>query len=403
MRRDGIKQILEEHGPEGYLQIQRCMLEGLKLPNGQTVKKRPEDFSLRALWEGLVGPVEDTLGFAQQQAGFVERVEHIEEAVAANAFPSAVGQLIATKIIEGYGVTAGFIGDQLMTVMPSKLRGERIVGFTTLQGPKPLGELEPYEGSTFREKFVGSVETKRGRLLEVSEEAVFFDQTGQVLLRAQGLGSMARQDRERRIVRGVADVLSTERVYRPEGTAEQLYASANNNLLSTATPLVDWTDIQEVLAFHATNVTDDREPDDNLAAQPFVWMPTGILVAMELAGVAARIVAATVVNAPGGSTSEVMAQTGNPLNQLTPGIMALASPFLDAAEGDDQFDDASDWFLGDFKRQFVYKEIWPLQTFRAPAQNEEQFGRDVVARFKVREYGDINAIDERLVVKVNAV
>ena len=69
---------------------------------------------------------------------------------------------------------------------------------------------------------------------------------------------------------------------------------------------------------------------------------------------------------------------------------------------DDQYDDASDWFLGDFRSQFLYKEIWPLQTFRAPAQNDEQFERDIVARFKVREYGDINAVEERLVIKGDA-
>ena len=89
--------------------------------------------------------------------------------------------------------------------------------------------------------------------------------------------------------------------------------------------------------------------------------------------------------------------------QLVPGIRSLASPFLDAAEGADQWADASDWLLGDFKRQFVYKEIWPLQTLRQAAGNEEDFRRDIVALFKVREYGDVNAIDHRWVVQVNAV
>jgi hypothetical protein len=35
--------------------------------------------------------------------------------------------------------------------------------------------------------------------------------------------------------------------------------------------------------------------------------------------------------------------------------------------------------------------------------NDAQFQRDVLARFKVREYGDVFAQDERFVVKVNAV
>lgn len=393
MRRDAIRTMLTEHGPEGYLKVQALLLEGRTLPNGRRERARPEDFSLRSLWEGLVGPVEETLGYVQDQVGYVEMP--LRESVGTSAFPSAVGQLISAKVIEGYD-TVGFIGDELVTVVPSKLRGERMVGFTSLQGVKDVEEHESYQDSTFAEKFVTTTEQKRGRILSVTEEAVFFDQTGQVLQRAQNLGLSARENKERRIIRGVADVASTVRVYRPSGTAEALYTAGNNNLLSTATPLVDWTDIQEVLAFHATNVRDDREPDDTTATQPIAWMPTILLTAVELAGVAARI-----VNAVEDRQNNMI--TAGVARQLVPGIRALSSPYLDAAQGADQWDDASDWLLGAFQRQFIYKEIWPLQTFRAPAQNEEDFNRDVVARFKVREYGDVNAVEERMVIKVNAV
>lgn len=393
MRRDAIRTMLTEHGPEGYLKVQALLLEGRTLPNGRRERARPEDFSLRSLWEGLVGPVEETLGYVQDQVGYVEMP--LRESVGTSAFPSAVGQLISAKVIDGYD-TVGFIGDELVTVVPSKLRGERMVGFTSLQGVKDVEEHESYQDSTFAEKFVTTTEQKRGRILSVTEEAVFFDQTGQVLQRAQNLGLSARENKERRIIRGVADVASTVRVYRPSGTAEALYTAGNNNLLSTATPLVDWTDIQEVLAHHATNVRDDREPDDTTATQPIAWMPTILLTAVELAGVAARIVTAV-------EDRQNNMITAGVARQLVPGIRALSSPYLDAAQGADQWDDASDWFLGAFPRQFIYKEIWPLQTFRAPAQNEEDFNRDVVARYKVREYGDVNAVEERMVIKVNAV
>jgi hypothetical protein len=368
------------------------LLEG-RDPKGEKVRPlRPEEFSIKAMWEGLVGPIEETLGFVQDIMGYVEMP--VREQITSTAFPSAVGQLISQKVIEGYQ-GPGFIGDELVEVVPSKLRGERLVGFTTLQGPKVVEEGMPYEDSTFGEKYVTTQETKRGRLLSVTEETVTHDQTGQILARAALIGEMMRQDKERRIVRGVADVASTERVYRPSGTAEQLYAAGNNNLLATATVLTDWTDIQEVLAYHAANVRDDREPDDTTGTQPIVWMPKILLTAVKIAGNAARIISAT-------ETRHDNMVAGNMVTTLVPGIRALASPFLDAAEGADQYDDADDWFLGDFKRQFKYKEIWPIQTFRAPAQNPEQFERDVVARFKVREYGDINAVDERWVIKVNA-
>lgn len=393
IRRDAIEAMVLEHGREGYLQMQALLLEGRTLTNGRKERVRPEDFSLRALWEGLVGPVEATLGFAADQMGYVQMP--VREAVTTSAFPSAVGQLISAKVIEGYDMP-GAIGDELVTVVPSKLRGERMVGFTSLQGPKVVEEGEPYQDSTFREKFVTTTETKRGRLLSITEEAVFFDQTGQLLLRAQSLGNQLRANREKRIIRAIGDVSSTERVYRPQGVATQLYSAGNNSLLATATPLVDWTDIQEALAFFALNQRDDREPDDSGSADPIVWMPTHLVTAMEQAGTAARI-----VNAVEDRKDNII--TSGVAQKLVPGIRAVASPFLDAAQGADQWDDASDWLIGDFKRQFIYKEIWPLQTFRAPAQNDEDFERDIVARYKVREYGDVQATDHRLVVKVNAV
>lgn len=425
LRTGEIRRIVEEKGHAGYLSIQARLLgltESGQVPEGpngrplleshvtvngaRMARKRPEAFSFRALWEGMVGPCEDTMNMDVGRGGYVEQPLRTSEslresAIASTAFASAVGQLVALKVIEGYEAP-GFVGDELVTTMPSKMRGERLVGFTSLQGPKPVGEGDSYQESTFGEKYVTTTETKRGRLLSITEEAVYFDQTGQILQRAGMLGRMAREERERRIIRGVADVDSASRVYRPSGTAAQLYSSGNTNLLSTATPLVDWTDIQEAFAWHAVNVKDDRETDDYMGGQPITWMPTHILTARELAGVTARIFNATLALTSG--ADGVSAPMAPIMNVLGAGqIKPVASPYLDAAQGADQWDDASDWLIGDFPRQFAYKEIWPLQTFRAPAQNDEQFERDVVARFKVREYGDLNAIDHRLVLKVNAV
>lgn len=414
MNRDSIRRLVETHGPDGYLKIQAQML-GLnengtapKGPDGKTTlhesythtngrevpRKRASQFSLRALWEGLEGPVEKTLSYAMDQVGLVE--SNIYEQVGTGAFPSAVGQLIASEVIDSYENTQGFIGDQLVRTMDSNLRGERMVGFTAAQAPKDTAELEPYKEASFAEKFVGTRETKRGRLMSVSEEAVFFDQTGQVLDRAREIGFAARQDRERRIVQGVIDHDSGNAIYQPAGTAEQLYSSGNNNLRTGAGALTDWTDIQEALNFHANNVTDDRQTDDTAGAQPLVIPPPLIiLTSKELAGVAARIVTATISTS--GSAEAPQQQI---LQTLANGdVRALSSPFINAATSGDRWDDNGDWLVGNFPMQFRYKEIWPLQTFRAPAQNDQQFERDVVARFKVREYGDIIAKDERWVIK----
>ena len=409
----GLRELAEKVGPAGYLKLQAKLLglsengtcrtdrdgnailnESVEFNGKKVPRMQAKDFSIRALFEGLVGPVDEALDYGRDQMGYHEVPQKFQEAVSTGAFPSAVGQLISTMVIEGYTDNSGMIGDQLVSPMNSNLRDERIVGFTHLQAPKEVIEGAPYEDSTFADKYVGSRQTKRGRLISLTEESIVHDQTGQVLDRARDLGQVAAQERERRIIRAVINADSGDEVYAPSGTSEQLYVSANNNIRTTAA-LADYTDIQETMTYHAGNVTDDRETDDNMGGQPIVWMPKILLTSMELQATALRITVATLLTA--GSM-----ETTNVLNALVPGLLPLASPFIDVATDGDQWDDASDWFLGDFKRQFKEKIIWPLQTFRAPAQSEDQFKRDIVAQFKVRSYGDVIAVDERYVVKCDA-
>lgn len=73
-------------------------------------------------------------------------------------------------------------------------------------------------------------------------------------------------------------------------------------------------------------------------------------------------------------------------------MTVLASPFVDQVS-------VKNWFLGDFIRQYFWKEIWPIQVFRQAQEQGDGFDRDIVARFKVRYYGGINALDHRYVVK----
>lgn len=46
------------------------------------------------------------------------------------------------------------------------------------------------------------------------------------------------------------------------------------------------------------------------------------------------------------------------------------------------------------------EEIRPVQVFRQASTEGENFDRDVVARFKVRCFGGINALDHRFVMKM---
>lgn len=411
MRRDEVKALVKEIGPKRFVEVFSDLLEGRDEGGREVPKLNPAGLSIRALWEGLVGPVEETL---PSMGGSLGRFNYLEmqEAVDSTAFPSATGVLIAQRVIEAYTTQPG-IGDRLVTNMPSKLKSERIPGMTQLEGPREVPEQTAYPESSFEEKYVTTETAKKGRLLEITEETIFFDQTGQILLRAQRLGETTRDEREETILVGVLDVGSGalgaggrayKDVYRPTGSVATLYSAANNNLLSTATPLVDWTDIDEVLTYHAENVRDDRAVTGE--RRPITFRPRQLLVAQKKASTAARIVNATeVMTQPAAADATVRQTTGNPLTTIAPGISPLSSPLLDylATVSGSRYDDSDDWFIGDFPRQFIWQEIWPLQTFRSREDDEARFSRDILARFKVRYYGGIAALDTRHVIKVNAV
>ncbi len=326
--------------------------------------------------------------------------DHLSEAdLGINLFQTVTGAVVARRVMDAYDQAGGMIGDQLVTLERSSVRNERIPGFTALQGPREIKEGAPYEEASFGDKYVSTVESKKGRLLSISEEAVHFDQTNELLRRAARLGEATRQEREKTIVRGVTDAdyssTASTGVYRPSGTLTSLYqddATLLNVLgpdnpasgFNQAFPLEDWTSLSGPLQYHAIYVKDDRHAPET--GEPLAWQPRIMLVPKTLELKALQIVNSTLVPASPGNT----AFGGNPLRGA---FMVLASPFLDQLS-------TTNWYLGDFPRQFIWKEIWPVQVFRQAAQEGDGFDRDVVARFKVRYFGGINALDHRFVLKM---
>ncbi|MFO1022589.1 MAG: hypothetical protein U0903_18115 [Planctomycetales bacterium] len=317
-------------------------------------------------------------------------------------FQVITGELIGRKVIEGYEDSTGFIGDKLVSVLPSSHRNQKIAGFKALAGPTEVAEGHPYEESTFAEKWVSTVESKQGRILSINEELIAFDQTGEINRRAMSLGYYVRQERERTIVRAVtdADAGAGMYVYRPNGTGTALYATdgshrnwvGSGNTTSTgfnaAVPLQDWTDIEQVLYYRATEVRDDRIDG---TSRPIVMPVKHLLVPEKLRGTALSIINSTEVRMTNGSVETLAA---NPVQGL---VEVLSSPFIDEQGGQA----VNDWYLGDFPRQYVWTEIWPVQTFLQRAESEAAFERDVVLRVKVRYYGGVSAVDTAFVTKVD--
>jgi len=401
MRGASVKSLIESHGSAGFYHKVVELLNEKKLI--------PDDFSYHELADACgvlprLRAVQETQ-LADQSLGTPDAVSHLLQesnpGINSRLFQVVTGELIGRKVIEGYEDDVGFIGDQLVSVIPSRYRNTRIAGFRALAGPTEVTEGHPYEESTFAEKFVTSQESKQGRILSINEELIAFDQTGEINRRAMALGYYLRQERERTIVRAVtdADAAAGQFVYRPAGTGQSLYATngSNRNYVGAgnttssdfdeAIPLVDWTSIEHVLHFRATEVKDDRIDGQQ---RPIVAPARQLLVAEKLRGTARSIVQSTEVqvNSSAGET-----RFANPVHNM---LDVLSSPFIDE-QGETA---AGTWYLGDFRRQFIWTEIWPVQTFLQRAESAAAFDRDVVLRVKARYFGGVSAVDTAFVTKV---
>jgi len=396
MQGANLKGLIESLGAEGFYQKLCTLLNEKQLS--------VDDLSYHELADacGVLPQLRRLREWSPNAAPVTALLRESNPGLNTGLFQVVTGELIGRKVIEGYEDSSGFIGDRLVTVMPSRVRNTRIAGFRALSGPTEVAEGHPYEESTFEDKSVTTAESKQGRILSINEELIAFDQTGEINRRALALGFYLRQERERTIVRAVtdADAGSSQFVYRPDGTGETLYATDGSNRnwvgagnttstgFATATPLVDWTDIDHVLNYRAVEVKDDRIDG---TARPIVAPVKQLLVPERLRGTARSIVHSTEVTV----TSDDQAMTfANPVQGL---VEVLSSPFVDEQGGQA----LNDWYIGDFRKQFVWTEIWPVQTFLQRADSEAAFDRDVVLRVKVRYYGGVSAVDTVFVTKVD--
>jgi hypothetical protein len=384
MKGNDLRDVVLTKGPEAtYNTLMECLDEG---------KLNPSDFGLREVWEAFVGPCGKTLAFARRKAGYVELME---AAVDSSIYQSIAGRIVSDSVIEGYNRVSS-IGDMLVTTRQTKERYEKDTGWSPTEGVKTVIEGENYEQSGIGHKFVGTGELfKKGRILAITEEAVVFDRTGMILGQAQELGEDARMDKERTILRAF---LGIDTAYFPSDTPTALYSALPQ--LIAGNPLNDWTNIEA--AELALADTQDEE------GNTIVLTPDTLVVPTALKRTGQRIVSAIEIthkNTDGTAGTTAQARETVSANPVKNDYAILSSPLIHQlliASGVSAAVATSSWWIGQPKRQFVWREVWPIQTQKAARGSEAEFNADVVAQFKVRFYGGIYAKDNVYVARNNS-
>jgi hypothetical protein len=346
-----LRDLLGSQGEDGAVEVIETGLEQKKF--------NPNDFSLREIWEAC-----------QSAAG---ASTSIHEAVASSAFPKITGALINSRMISAYE-SVQKIGDMLCTTIPSNVQQETIAGFTETEGPEEVGEGQDYKDSTFTEKYVTIRNQKFGRLISITEETLYFDKVGQILDFARRIGMKAAAYRERAILQGVQDVNSN--VWRPSGVATAFFSAGNGNLIAS-NPFGE-------LGLENVRLYAQRMKDDSIGAgaggdQDYVYIDLNnmtVLVPSQL-----ELEAWQMANSM--LTPE---SNENARNFFEGRFKPMTSPHVTNQS-------ATTWYAGQPKEDFVWTEVWPLQTLSQAAGHDDSFKKDIKSRHKVRYYGNIGAVD----------
>jgi hypothetical protein len=272
------------------------------------------------------------------------------------------------------------VGDMLVETIQTQFNGEKIPGMGKIgDDVEIVNEAAPYPNATFSEEWIDTPETiKRGLILDITKEIIFFDRTGLLMSRAAQTGDAIRISKEKRILDVVTGIAT---VYRRNGGAAEATYQSDNSVTNT---LVDWTSIDT--AQQKFNVMTDPN-----TGEPISLSLKAVLVPKALEITAGRIQNASMVRT---ATQSAVQQTYNNSNLVQSPYSVISGQYVRQRTSSD-----TTWFAGDFKGAFAYMQNWPLMTVQAPDNNEVGFTRDVVVRFKSSERGAAAVKDRRRVLK----
>ncbi len=358
---------------------------------------KPEDFRIRAIAEATMGR-----GWVDACEPALEKnVAVIQESdgVDSTAFSNITGQIIYSKILDSF-VRPEFVGTGLIPTQPTRLSGEKLPGVSSLGDQAAVvNEGMPYPNVGFVEDYINTPEIdKRGMIVPVTKEAIFFDRTNKVLTEAGKVGESLGLNKEKRIldvILGEASTFATGGKWKWKGTEYAVYET-------NAVDYVSYFYLNSIdRIFNNYEDLDyvedlfDQMTDPNISTlespEPILISGTRtLLVAPKLKQTANRVINSTETRK--GSTTTI--QTLSPPDKM--GYDIKTSPLIRARLASNK---TTSWWVGNFAKAFAYMENWPLMVSQAPTNNEAEFTADIVARFKASEKGTPAVIAPQWVVK----
>lgn len=361
---------------------------------------KPQDFSIRSLAESLIVSGDgEGIGEAGMKEFFDPRgpknnlaLTEAAGAVSVTSFSNITGQIFYNKLLEQYRYEA-FVFSAMVPTIKTELDGEKIAGITEIGDQAMIvGENQSYPLAGVGEDYIETPHTlKRGLIVPVSREAVFFDRTGLLLQRAGRVGFALGLNKEKRIIDAIIDQNTTAHRYKWRGTVYASYATSGGHgrvNKKTSNELFDWTDIDGSEQLFA-NMTDPN------TGEPTMVMADTIIVTPQKFNTASMTLKATNVSQQAGG----FAVTGNLFRTDSPNPVGGGSPFSNTYKLATSRLLASrlaadnDWFHGSPAEAVNYMENWAITVTQAPPNSEAEFNNDIMFRFKASERGAAAVVD----------
>ena len=379
-----LRRFTEQHGAQ---KTGAYLVEAIKV--GKVSKSK---LSIRDLAESYMGPQWDYV-LTRYKAG----VREASEAVDPSTFVNITGQLLINEIHERYE-SPEFIGMSLVQKVPvtnGNLGPQKTPWLGSIvDAPSKIQPGQQYPYTTFGEQYITyPAPEKYGEICAVTMEAIFADLTTQIMEAAQAVGKRTAEWQEEQILKVITGVTNN---HSWNGTDYSTYQASTPWInTKSGVSLVDWNEINEAEQLLA-------EMRDPVTSKPIRVVPNAIMVMPRKKYNAKRAMAATNTRSgtPGSGTSGNVIEAPNPLDLQYPVVSSQYAYQVVVDSGVSAANAKEWWFLGDFKKAFVWREVAPLRVVEAPPQNPMEFHQDVALAVKANLFGVAAVRDPRYVVKI---
>ena len=356
---------------------------------------KPEDFSIREIFEECVPDGRELIETWSPRGGSSSTtLIEAAGAIASSDFSSISGQIVYTRLIEKLQAEE-YKFTQMIPTQSTPYDGEKIAG---IAGLGDQAEIVP-EGESF--PLIGTGEdwietpstTKRGFIVPITKEAIFFDRTGELLQTAGAVGESLAINKEKRAIDCVIDENTTAHRYKWRGTVYATYqASSPWDNITASNPLVDFTDVDNA------NQTLNAITDPN-TGEPVVVEATVLIIDKSQELDVMRILNATnlhyavVDNQASAGTLRIGTDSPNPMGNA---FELLTTRLLTSRQATD-----TTWYYGNPRKAFVYMENWPIAVIQEDG-GYEMFHRDIVTQYRCSERGQYAVIEPRVMCENTA-